>query len=169
LGPDDIPRITSADEARANPALAVLSCQMHGNNRTSGAKVAAAAMEGTRSLDEEDRKRYVDLILANLNRFARAALEAEMQSRGYEYKSHFARKYVAQGERQGLAKGIEKGIETGIERGVRQSLLDLIEARGIPLSAEQRARIESEAGIDRLRAWLRRAAVSGTATEVLSG
>jgi Domain of unknown function (DUF4351) len=44
---------------------------------------------------------YLDLILISLSASAPEALEATMNSLGYEYQSDFARRYVAQGKVEG--------------------------------------------------------------------
>ncbi len=80
------------------------------------------------------------------------------------------------GQDQGFEQGLERGREEGLERGreegsianARSSLLEVFEARGITLGADERARIDAEPSLDRLRAWFRRALTAASAAEALS-
>jgi hypothetical protein len=64
--------------------------------------------------------------------------------------------------------GRDLGLTQGIELGERRALLQLVQARGLTLSAEQRALIDSEHDPERLLAWLRRAATATTADAVFA-
>jgi hypothetical protein len=94
--------------------------------------------------------RHSDWIRAALSAAARAALEKMMNLRNYEYQSDFARKHDAQGRARGKASAI----------------LGVLEARGLSISEEQRARIEACSDLDVLDRWVRRAATA-TAIEEL--
>ncbi|MFF0487724.1 hypothetical protein ACFYTQ_01745 [Nocardia sp. NPDC004068] len=59
-------------------------------------------------------------------------------TRTYEYKSDFARRYIAQGE--------------------AQALMVMLEALGIPVDDEARERILTCRDPDQVRLWIRRAA-----------
>jgi len=71
-----------------------------------------------------------------------------------------------------LDRGVEQGIEQGIERGIEQGLRDAIEqvcvARGLRLTAAQRAKVAAETRTDTLRRWLSRAATEARATAIFS-
>jgi hypothetical protein len=62
--------------------------------------------------------------------------------------------------------GHERGVERGRVQMAREDLLELLSARELPLTAEQRAGIDAESDLARLRGWLRRAAVAGSAGDV---
>ena len=65
---------------------------------------------------------------------------------GYEYKSEFARKYVAQGEAKGKAEGRA------------EALLAFLAARKLPVSDEQRQAILGCRDLAQLDRWIARAA-----------
>ena len=74
-----------------------------------------------------------------------------MTSSTYEYQSDFARRYVSQGRTEGRAEGEAKAV------------LAVLDARGIDVPEDARARITGCADLDQLDTWVRRAA---TATSV---
>jgi len=59
------------------------------------------------------------------------------------------------GFEQGMERGVEQGVQQGVEQGRRKELqalvLDLLESRGFLLNAAQRARVEGETDVERLR------------------
>jgi hypothetical protein len=65
-----------------------------------------------------------------------------MTARTREYRSDFFRRAYEEGEAKGEIKAI----------------LTFLAARGLPVSAEARARITSCTDLDRLESWVRRAA-----------
>ena len=67
--------------------------------------------------------------------------------KGYEYKSDFARKYVAQGRAEGRA-----------EEAAR-ALLTVLRARGIAVPDAVRERIQAQKDPERLERWLEKAVV----------
>lgn len=101
VGPDAVPWVTSSEDARAAPELAVLSALAHGDEPR-GEGVLVAMLAGLASLHDDTAKLYYDLVLSRLGDAMRRALEDIMNKNkgGYEYQSEFARKYVAQGEAQ---------------------------------------------------------------------
>jgi hypothetical protein len=121
IGPADIPVITDETEARTWPELAVLSVIAHGREPGSEA-IGAAALAACDRLDNSRSRLYADVIYTNLNKIARAALEAVMDFHNYEYQSDFARKYLAQGYREMLRNQLEQrfgalpaSVETRLE------------------------------------------------------
>jgi hypothetical protein len=145
LGPDAIPCITDPDVARAQPELSVLSAIAHADSDEAFA-IARVAFQAIVSLPHDRRYDCSDAILTALNDSARSALEAWM-SQQHEYQSELFRNLVDQGR------------EEGRELGLREALIAVLEARGLPLSDAERARIESESSIEKLRAWLRAAPI----------
>ncbi|MDQ3037695.1 MAG: hypothetical protein M3Y87_35205 [Myxococcota bacterium] len=108
IGPDEIPRIVDADVARAQPELAVLSALAHGHDADAEAvgRAALLAAADLRQIDEDRGKLYADAVLDALGDHAREIAEALMKTEGYEYRSDFARSYVAQGRAEGLRAGV---------------------------------------------------------------
>ncbi len=71
--------------------------------------------------------------------------------KGYEYQSDFAKKYVAQGRAEGAAS----------------ALLTVLQARGLAVPDSFRERILSQKDPERLKLWLKRAAVATSVAAVL--
>ncbi|WP_157069062.1 hypothetical protein [Sandaracinus amylolyticus] len=119
IGPPEIPRVLDVDAAKSAPELAVLSAMAHGKDARHAVEIGVAALvaAGEVGLRDEDRgKLYFDVVLDALADVARAALEASMKLEGYEYRSEFARHYVAQGRAEGLRAAVRMLCEAfGIE------------------------------------------------------
>ena len=103
LGPSTIPRITSADEARAAPELAMLSALVHADGEQ-GLAIITAALQGLEALPGDLATLYTDMLL---NARPEAMERYDMQGK-YEYKSEFARKNRAEGLAEGLVEGRAK-------------------------------------------------------------
>ena len=103
MGPSNTRAVTELQDAKDNVELAVLSAIEHGQNPdiSLAARVASAAIVASADIDAERSRLYIDLILMSLSANAPEALEATMNSLGYEYQSDFARRYVAQGKAEG--------------------------------------------------------------------
>lgn len=157
LGPRNFPRITDVEVARAIPELAILSALMHARRR-GALDVAYAGAVAADGLDGENAAVYYDLIVGGLGRVAAKALEAMMLSHNHEWKSEFARKYVALGEASGKAEG---KIEGKIE-----SLLTILSVRGVALTEAERERITRCTDVELLERWTARAATASTTDEV---
>jgi hypothetical protein len=136
IGPDAIPAVTVMDEARASPELAVLSVAAHG--RDEGAeKIALAALGAAAGLDKEQGELYADFIYLFLSDAVRVATEDLMQQGSYEFKSDFARGYMAKGEARGKAEG----------------LLVLLEFKGFAVPGALRERILGCTDLDQINTW----------------
>jgi hypothetical protein len=173
LGPSQIPRITSAAAAQFIPEVTMLSALVHGAE-PDGAPVIEAALRAASRLDEERMRTYFDLVYATLGEVARTALEALMPLGNYEYKSDFAKTYVAQGRAEGLQEGRAEGLQEGRAEGLqageavgaRAALFAVLAARGIDVSAEARHRIQSAADVALLKQWIASAAVADRIDDV---
>ncbi|WP_437748120.1 hypothetical protein WMF39_45405 [Sorangium sp. So ce1504] len=155
LGPQGVPVVTDAEQAKAAPEVAVLSAMAHGQSEVAEAIGLAFFSGAADELDEERRAVYGDLVLSSLNAAARRKLEAMMKS-GYQFQSEFARGYVA------------KGRQEGIVEAKAHDVLAILEARGLEVPAEVRERVLASTDIDELDRWIRRAAVISDAQELLA-
>ncbi|MBI4510351.1 MAG: hypothetical protein HY698_12010 [Deltaproteobacteria bacterium] len=99
LAPSSVPRVTDASLARRMPELAVLSVLSRPDEA-----VAQAAIEAVALLEEDPGRLYFDVVWSVLPAALRHSLEAWMQKQ--EYKSDFARKYVAEGKAEGRTAGL---------------------------------------------------------------
>ncbi|WP_437296224.1 hypothetical protein [Sorangium sp. So ce426] len=158
LGPQGVPVVTDAEQAKAAPEVAVLSAMAHGQSEAAEA-IGEAFFAAAPGLDEERRAVYGDLVLSSLNAAARRRLEAMMKS-GYQFQSEFARGYVA--------KGREEGMREGTLKTKAHDVLAFLEARGLEVPAEVRERVLASADLDELDRWIRRAAVISDARELLA-
>jgi predicted transposase/invertase (TIGR01784 family) len=73
-----------------------------------------------------------------------------------------------EGIRQGLRQGRAEGKREGRAEGLRESLLILLEARGLGPSEQVRARIQAEQDPATLARWLSRCATARSADEVVA-
>jgi hypothetical protein len=71
-----------------------------------------------------------------------------------------------EGVERGRREGVEAGRREGVEAGRREDLLELMAARGLSLTSEQRSRVEAEHNADKLLSWLRCAAVANSTDAV---
>ncbi|KYG00746.1 hypothetical protein BE18_10900 [Sorangium cellulosum] len=150
LGPQGVPVVTDAEQAKAAPEVVVLSAMAHGQGEA-GEAIGVAFLAAAAGLDEERRALYGDLVLSSLNIAARRTLEAMMKS-NYEFQSEFARSYVAKGEIKAKA----------------QDVVTFLEARGLEVPADVRERVLASTDLAELDRWIRRAAVVTDARELLA-
>jgi hypothetical protein len=151
LGPSAVPVIRDVEEAERSPELAVLSVMAHGRaDPDEAVQMATATFAACRKLDDARALVYSDLVFLSLGQTAKAALEALMASGQYEYQSDFAKKHRAEGRVEGEAL----------------SIVTVLEARGLPVTSEARARILACADLEILERWLRKAVSVSSADEL---
>jgi len=153
LGPEGVPVVTDEDQARARPELSVLSAMAHGHGEEAET-IGVAFLAAAAGLDEDRRAFYTDMVLSSLHEAARRKLE-EMMKAGYEFKSEFARTYVAKGELKGEIKAKANDV------------LAVLEARGLDVPADVRERVLASTDLAELDRWIRRAAVISEAKQLL--
>ncbi|MBI5488517.1 MAG: hypothetical protein HY905_14385 [Deltaproteobacteria bacterium] len=160
-GPRDIPSMTDPRAARAAPELAVLSALAHARD-PEGPAICKVATEVVLSQRLPERYTYIDLMLSRLPELARRALE-EWMSTSHEYQSELFRRLVDQGRAEGKAEGEAKGRA----EGKAEAILAVLAARGLATPERVAVRVRGcrePAELDRL---LRRAALIGSADELL--
>ncbi|WP_437304833.1 hypothetical protein [Sorangium sp. So ce388] len=161
LGPQGVPVVAGAEQARAAPEVAVLSAMAHGQSKA-GEGIGTAFLEALPALDAERRALYWDLVLSSMNEAAKRTLEAMMKS-GYEFQSEFARTYAAKGREEGRKEGLQEGLV----KAKAHDVLAILEARGLDVPAEVRERVLASTDVDELDRWVRRAAVVSDTRELL--
>lgn len=145
LGPSSIPVVTDPERAKRTPELAVLSAQAHGQgDPETAAQIASACDIATRDLDADVRGLYLDMVLAALPEAVRKAFA--MIPQGYQWQSEPAQR----AHRKGRA----------------ESILDVLDARGVAVSDAERERIVGCRDLAQLERWIRRAATASSATEL---
>ena len=83
----------------------------------------------------------------------------------YEFKSEFARKYVAIGEERGEARGAARGRAEGRAEGQRKALKALLERKFGALDVAHEERLEGALG-EELERWLLRVLDAATLADV---
>lgn len=116
-------------------------------------EVAKAAFGTVRGLDAERGRFYSDLVVAALGEAARKALEEMMHTGTYDFESQFTRNIMA----RGIEKGRQEGRRSGRQEGEAKALLQVLDARGLTVSAAAKKRILACSDPARLRTWLRKA------------
>ena len=159
LGPDAVPLVTDAAQARRVPELAVLSALAHGRGPRAD-EVALAACDAAATLDEDRSVLYHDLVLTALSAAARTRLEAIMASGTYEFQSDFAKRHRAQGKVEGKAEGKAEGKV--------EAILAVLAARDIALGGDGEARVRACVELAQLDAWLCRAVTVTSAAELFA-
>jgi hypothetical protein len=147
LGPEQLPLITDEGEASRALAVAVLGVLAHARSRPEEA--ARAALATAKACLGVSNRLFVwcyDVFCEALSGAALAILEKLMELDVRNLKSEFSRRHVAFGE--------------------AEAVLEVLEARGLPVTADQRERIRSCADFDMLKGWLRKA-VTATSTDEL--
>ena len=137
VGPSNTPAVTELQDARENVELAVLSAIEHrpSTDTRLTKRIASAAIVASAGIDDERSRLYLDLVLLSLSEHAPEAVEATMNSLGYEYQSDFARRYFGQGKAEGRTEGrLESRVEI---------VLKLLALRFGPLSDAAQTRVRS--------------------------
>jgi hypothetical protein len=149
IGPSAVPVIDDVAAAKRDPELAVLSCIAHGHE-THAEALGRAALMAALGLSDERQVLYSDLVFTALSEAARIALEELMAGGTYEFQSDFAKKHQAKGEAKGRAA----------------SLLAVLDARGLHIDGDARARILACTDAAQLDAWIRKAVAISAVSEL---
>jgi len=121
-------------------------------------KVAATAANATAALDDETRVLYLDLIESALGAAARKAFA--MIPEGYQFQGPSFKKGKREGKREGKLEGQLEGRAADV--------LEVLDARGIQVTAEIQERVRACQDPEQLRQWLRRAAVVASSDELFA-
>lgn len=151
LGPDNVPAVTDLAVAAQDVVLAVFSALTHGRSRTVSAilETLAAALD---TIDVDDAGYLAEFMEVGLgDTKARQLWRGLMSTKTYRYQSEFAQQLRTEGRAEGRAA----------------SILLLLRGRGIPVSDEARARIESCTDVKQLESWLLRAMTVISVEELL--
>jgi hypothetical protein len=153
LRPSSVPIIDSPEEAQSAPELAVLSAMVHGAGPVSTAvELAVVASSAARALDRDRFLLYFSLIRSALSEAAREAFQMHPN----------ILPFLSEEAKQSYDRGRTEGRVTSKAAAV----VAFLDARGLTLSDEQRARIASCTDVAILDRWIRRAATIATADEL---
>jgi hypothetical protein len=173
IEPDQIPLICDVAKARLRPREAIFAALYHAREtdeavemRVAGIRAAVIAI---RTLDHLEQLRYGDLVWTfTPSEIMQRALEELLESGELDeaeepvlYRDGYA--YV-KGEQDGREAGRAEGREEGREEALAQHrdtlrhlLVDILDARGTPLTSQARGRIEQCDDADRLTRWCSKA------------
>ena len=162
LGPDSIPGLSP----EGSPERRLLAALAHAEQALS-AEQAEALLRTCGSLDEGRKIQYLDLVLERADPTTRALLE-QLMIQNYEFKSDFAKRYIAIGREEGREKGREEGREEGRGWEASSAVLRVLSARGLSVSPSQRERVLACRDLPTLERWLVAAATVSDASEFLA-
>ncbi|MCL2586247.1 MAG: hypothetical protein FWE35_27760, partial [Streptosporangiales bacterium] len=158
LLPSRVPFLTTPEEVAAKPGLAVLSVAYHGSDP----KVADAFVAGTVFPEEESGNNYYDWGYSMSAPAVQQMLEDLMNTTyGVPHSPTLRKKFE-----EGLEEGLEEGREEGALKERRRALLELLEARGLKPSDEQRDQTGACEDLGTLKLWFERAVTAASADEV---
>jgi hypothetical protein len=141
LPPAAVPALTSPGEAAARPAMAALSVAYHGANPA----VCHAFTEGMRQLPPERASQYHEHAFNMAPLAVQRILEQLMTSDTWPVYSPFAKEHFGRGKKEGKAEG------------EAESILLVLEARGLDVTDAERERITACTDLRQLKKWIRRA------------
>ena len=146
--------VTDSAVAEKEVELAVLSAMAHGNG-PQGLAVVQTALAALVRLDREHAAVYFQIIWDVLREPMQRALEALVMQRQTEGQTNFPP----------FAQQI---FERGAREGKRDALLRLLTRAGIPLTEDERARVDACADPATLDRWIDNVIGARNASEVLS-
>jgi len=152
LGPEGVPVVTDSEKARQLPELAVLSVMAHGKGDVQTAvNIAQVASAAATGLAGDQQALYLDLIESALSEAARKAFEMLPETYQFQGPSYL------RGRSEGEAEGEARGKAEGKAEGKAQAVLDVLEARGLSPTEQQRQRVLGCTDLEQLNTWVRKA------------
>ncbi|WP_283133678.1 hypothetical protein [Rhizohabitans arisaemae] len=153
LGPGGIPVVTDPELASRLPELGVLSALGHSEGPLAE-QVLKSLVDGVASLDEETATLYLDYVFAKLSKAGKKQLGGLMASGSYKYQGDFATTVFEDGRSEGHAEGHA------------DSVLKVLDVRGVVVSEGIRQRIADCRDEAQLDIWLDRAVKVASAEEL---
>lgn len=156
IGPRDLPRIRSTEDARAHVELTMLTALTRlggGRPPTPAAEeeVLRVAEVVAHLPDTDRRRRYASLLHAAARDPFRAILTRFLEVHGMSALELIRN----EGREEGRAEGLEQGLEQGLALS-RSTLLRLLRFRGFTVDAAVEARVAGATEIAQLERWLDR-------------
>lgn len=147
LGPTQIPKTTDVHDPLATAELTVLSALAHATD-PDGPRVIDTMTAALDTIDPDHAVRYIEIVHAALPEAARRYLEAKMSSQTFRVETDFTRRLKAEGE--------------------AETLLEVLDARGIDVPEDARRRITECSDPVQLKAWVRRAVTAESVDELFA-
>lgn len=154
IGPAQVPAITDPSVMAESPWLAALSVAVHGLRR----EVAGAFAAGLAQLPPDQGSAYYETAYCLSGPQIRGILEEIMTTTKWLVSSPFAKEH--------FGRGVAEGKAEGKAEGEADAIVLVLQARGLPVTAEQQARITGCTDLDQLSRWVARAAVVQATAEL---
>jgi hypothetical protein len=166
LGPDNVPEITDESLVARAPAMATFSAIVHSESENAPAILDMLA-RGMRSFDEATAKYWCEWLEVGLENTPVRETWRELEKMVATYfpgrGTLFEQTYL-----EGKAEGVAEGKAEGKAEGTVESILRVLEKRGVPLTPDTRERIVSETDLDTLTRWFDRSLTVATVQEIFS-
>jgi hypothetical protein len=157
IGPTHVPPVTDPEEAKRSLERTLLSGLVHASEPVA-VDIGLALAAALGAAPDDAGLYYWDTLLAALGDALRSTLE--MQLKNWKPRSEWGKRLYADGQTAGEARGEA--------RGRVESLLDLLDARGLSLEPTVRQRVTTCTDPHVLAQWFRRAAIATSADEVFA-
>ncbi|MFL4906455.1 hypothetical protein ACJ6WF_25540 [Streptomyces sp. MMS24-I2-30] len=171
LGPDTVPRITDESDVARQPALATLSAIVHSESEHIEAILELLA-RGMRSFDKSTALYWSELLEVGLENTPARALWRELEKMVVTFfpgrGTVFEEAYL-DGQAKGYAAGVAEGKAAAMAEGKAESVLRILEVRGLSVSDDVRERISACTDLARLDDWLDRSGTVERAEELFDG
>jgi hypothetical protein len=150
LPPNAVPALTNPDEAAERPAMAALSVAYHGADPA----VCLAFAGGLRQLPDDDAAKYHEYAFDMAPLAVQRILEQLMTSDTWPVVSPLAKQHFGRGKKEGKAEG------------EAESILTVLEARGLDVTDADRERITACTDLRQLKKWLTRAVTAENTSDL---
>jgi hypothetical protein len=151
IGPDGVPLVTDAEQARRQPEVAFLSALAHGPANRSVLKALLDALNDS-NITHGDL--YAAAVLQSLPAAARKYMEDEMNKKDRVFHLDF------------LQESYERGEAVGEAKSKADDVLDVLGIRGVAIPEDVRERIVNCADVALLATWLKRAVTARTVDDL---
>lgn len=149
LGPDNVPAVTSPEEAGKDVGFAVFAALTHSRSRQIGGILETLA-EALGTVDEETGS-----LLAQFTEAGLGETKARTTWRGLMKTANWP--YVAEMRAEGREEGRQEGRQEGLQQGRAEAIIEVLDDRGITMKKSDRERVLSCTDTETLRNWLRAA------------
>ncbi|WP_308292523.1 hypothetical protein [Streptantibioticus ferralitis] len=163
IGPGNVPVIVDWDEAAQNPTLAAFCALLHGPNGDEDPILEALA-HAMGSLDQDDRTYFIQMLDIGLGDTLARHTWRQLMRNYFPGQGTIVEEYYLEGKAEGKAEG----EAAGKAKALTESILHLLERRGISVSASARLLITSCTDLDTLNRWFDRAITTTNAENLFA-
>ncbi|MFK0103526.1 hypothetical protein [Streptomyces sp. NPDC091217] len=157
LGPDNVPVIEDVQEAVQDVSLAVLSAMTHGRGPKSPA-ILESLTAALKTIDRDSAAAFAQFVDSCLDdpqaKQMWRDLMAEVQ---YFWRHPLAEQVREEGREEGRQEGRQQGVEQGWAEAKAETVLQILQWRGILVRSAVRERVTACKDLDQLETWAQRA------------